>query len=64
MDRQCNNCGESNWTKVHDEQYPERRQRDGDKTEKHVYECENCGKEGRKFVDGETGGVQYTGYAR
>lgn len=35
-----------------------------DPTEQTTFRCNECGAEGRKFVDGEGGSVQYTGVLR
>lgn len=64
MERECNECGSSDWNKLLEEQYPERRSKDRDKTTKEVFVCNECGAEGRRFEDGHSGGIQHSGAAR
>jgi hypothetical protein len=63
MDVYCNNCGASDWDKLFDIGYPEKR-RDRDQTVKTVYRCEECGSEGRHFDRQSTGTEQLTGAMR
>lgn len=66
IDSDCNDCGASNWSEVDGLQklYPVTRERDRDKTERRVLVCENCGSEARRFEDGYTGYVRFTGALR
>lgn len=62
-DRECNNCGASNWTKVLETDYPERR-RDRDRTVKTLYACDECNEEGKHFEHQHMGTEKYTGALR
>lgn len=62
MERECNNCGATEWTKLLTDDYPERR-RERERTVKTVYECDECGRQGRHF-DQNSGGEQYSGAMR
>lgn len=59
----CNKCGASNWTKLFEKDYPERR-RDRDRTIQTVYECESCGAFGKHFNHQDQGTEQYTAAMR
>lgn len=68
VDRPCSNCGESDWKEV-----PRGKQsymgakgnpRDRDETERHLYECKSCGAEGKKFIDGVSGDITWSGALR
>lgn len=61
--RECNECGASDWKQVVSTSYPERR-RDRDQTIKTVYECQSCGSEGRHFDQQDSGTEQYSGAMR
>ena len=63
MDRECNNCHTSSWSKVFTDDYPERR-RERDRTVKEVYVCTDCGKEGRYFTHNEGGADTVSGAFR
>lgn len=65
-DRECNECGASDWNEIEaaTTQYPERRSRDSNKTTRRVFECRDCGSEGRKFEDGQSSNVQFSGALR
>jgi uncharacterized Zn finger protein len=62
-DQECKECGSSNWTEVFQTDYPERR-RERDRTVKTVYECEECGAEGRHFDQRDSGTEQLSGAFR
>lgn len=64
-DRQCNECGSSDWDEVEGLEigYPESR-RERDQTIRRVFLCENCGTEGRRFEDGQSSSIQYSGALR
>lgn len=47
--RECNECGATDWKQVIQTDYPERRQ-ERDRTVQTVYECCDCGSEGKHFV--------------
>lgn len=63
MNRDCNRCGASDWTEVLSSDYPERR-RERSRTIKTVYECNNCGAEGRHFENQQTGTEQFSSALR
>jgi hypothetical protein len=63
LDRNCNECGADSWTKLVEDDYPERR-RERDRTVKRVYHCQECGAEGRHFDRQESGTEQYSGALR
>lgn len=63
LDTDCNSCGDSDWSKVVETDYPERR-RDRDRTIKTVYECQSCGAEGRHFEHQDGGTDTYSGAMR
>jgi len=62
-ERTCNECGASNWTKVVDDAYPDRR-RDRDKTVKTVYACDSCDSEARHFDQRNDGTEIFSGAMR
>lgn len=63
MDTDCSSCGCSDWKKLAEDDYPERR-RERDRTVKTVYICTQCGAEGKHFDDGESGYERFTGAMR
>lgn len=63
MDRECNECGESNWSLIVSVDYPERRL-DRDRTKKSVYRCKECGNEGRHFEQQNNGSEVFAGALR
>lgn len=63
IDRQCNECGTNDWSRVHGESYPTRRQ-NSQQTQKDVFACGGCGAEGRRFDDGETDETTFSGALR
>jgi len=62
-DRTCVECGSANWTKLLEEDYPQKR-RERDRTIKHVYKCAECGAEGRHFERQDSGTNQFAGALR
>ena len=61
----CKNCGSDEWNKIYENSYSGHKSRDGrNETTKEVFECQNCGKEGRKFTDGVSGGTTFSGAMR
>lgn len=62
-DQECNECGASDWNKIFDKDYPERR-RERDRTVQTVYACESCGAEGRHFEHQDGGPDTYSGAFR
>lgn len=62
-DKNCRECGASNWSKVAEMDYPERR-RERNRTVKEVYSCEECGTEGRRFNQQKNGTIQFSGALR
>lgn len=63
IDTDCNECGSSDWNKLLEDDYPERR-RERDRTVKEVYQCNNCGAEGKRFDRQQSGTVQRSGAMR
>jgi uncharacterized Zn finger protein len=63
VDRQCNECGETEWNEIVQTNYPERRQ-ERNRTIRTVLLCDNCGAEGRHFDHQDTGTEQYSGALR
>lgn len=63
MERECNNCGGSDWSRILEDDYPQRR-RERDRTVKTVYVCDSCGAEGRHFEHQNGGTEQYSGALR
>lgn len=61
--RTCTECGASDWTKLLDTDYPERRQ-ERDRTIRSVYKCNECGAEGRHFEHQNSGTQQFSGAMR
>jgi len=62
-DRQCGECGSSEWTEILQTDYPERR-RERDRTVKTVYQCDECGAEGKHFNHQDGGTEQFSGAMR
>lgn len=62
-DRDCRECGASNWNFLLDEGYPDRR-RERDQTVREVYVCESCGAEGRRFDQQDDGTVTFSAAMR
>jgi uncharacterized Zn finger protein len=61
----CNNCGSEEFEEVLSTSYDGHKgNRNRDDTEKIVFECEGCGQEGRKFIDGVDGTVTLSGVLR
>jgi uncharacterized Zn finger protein len=62
IERTCNDCGSSEWREIVPlkTSYPERR-KERERTVRRILECENCGAEGRRFEDGHSGHIQYSG---
>lgn len=61
----CKTCGSSEWQKVHeDSKTGHKGPANRNDTAREVYECESCGKEGRKFTDGVTGNITHSGAMR
>lgn len=63
MERDCNNCGDSDWKRVLENDYPERR-RERDRTVETIYECGGCGSEGKHFVHNDGGTDTFSGALR
>jgi hypothetical protein len=63
VDRDCNECGSSEWTEIVETSYPERR-KERAQTVKTVYACDQCGAEGRHFDQRNDGTTQYAGAMR
>lgn len=63
MEVNCNECGGSDWTKVLETDYPERRQ-ERDRTVKKVYSCQQCGVEGTQFIHQNGGPDIFSGAMR
>lgn len=63
MERECNNCGSSEWHQILTKDYPERR-RERDRTVQTVYACESCESEGRHFVHNNGGPDTFSGALR
>ncbi len=63
IDRECNECGASNWSNVLETDYPERRN-ERNRTVKTVYNCNNCGAQGRHFEHKSGGPDTYSGAFR
>lgn len=63
---ECNDCGSEEFTEIHNEEYSGHKgsDRNRNETEKTIYECDDCGGEGREFVDGVDGGMTYSGVLR
>jgi hypothetical protein len=65
MERECSRCGGWQWLKRFDDTYTGHKgQPDRSDTEKTVYECRQCGAEGRRFVDGVDGTMTFSGAMR
>ena len=62
-DRECNECGASDWSKVLDTNYPKRRN-ERNRTVKNVYACQECGAEGKHFEHNGGGPDTYSGAFR
>lgn len=62
-DRQCTECGATDWNDVWEDSYPERRN-ERDRTVKTVYVCQDCGSEGRHFEHNAGGPDTYSGSLR
>lgn len=54
MQVECNECGASDWSKMQENDYPERR-RERDRTVEKIYRCTQCGNEGKRFVHNNGG---------
>lgn len=65
-ERICNRCDTSDWSELEGARtlYPERRDRDKNKTERSVFICQSCGAEGRRFDDGQSGAITWSGAMR
>lgn len=63
MDVTCNECEGGDWTKIVETDYPENRN-ERDRTVKHVYICQNCGAEGKRFVHKDGGPDIFSGAMR
>lgn len=63
IDKQCNDCGSTEWKKVFEDGYPEHR-RDRDQTTRQILVCKSCGSEARRFIDGYEGIETLTGALR
>lgn len=48
MEKSCTNCGSSDWNELFNKDYPEHRS-DRDRTIQTVYECDECGAQGKRF---------------
>lgn len=63
--KECNNCGSEDFTEAFSTEYSGHKgPHNRNETEKIVYECQGCGREGRKFIDGVDGGVTLSGCLR
>lgn len=63
MERECNECGSTDWRKLLSTDYPERRS-ERDRTVMNVYDCKDCGSQGKHFNHKDSGTTQYTGALR
>ena len=54
MDRECNECGSTDWKTLDSRGYPERRN-ERNQTIKTVYRCQSCGAQGRHFEHNHEG---------
>lgn len=63
---ECNNCGSDDFEQVLSVEYDGHKgeNRSRNDTEKIVFECQCCEREGRKFIDGVDGGVTFSGVLR
>jgi len=61
--RTCTECGASNWNYAFDKSYPDRR-RDRDQTVQTIYQCKECGAEGKHFEHNHQGTEMLTGALR
>ena len=59
----CSECGATDWTQILSTDYPERR-KGRERTMKEVYRCENCGAEGRRFDQKNSGTTRLSGAMR
>jgi DNA-directed RNA polymerase subunit M/transcription elongation factor TFIIS len=62
--RECSKCGSTEWNLIVEKSYPDRESRERDKTEQEVYDCKECGAQGKRFEDGNDGVVSYSGAMR
>lgn len=60
IDRECSGCGSSDW--YESDKLQTKREDSG--TEKRVFFCNGCGSEGRRFEDGASGYVTWSGALR
>lgn len=61
----CTYCNGTEWTLAYSDEYDGHKGSDDrDETEREVYKCDNCGREGRKFTDGVDGSVTFAGALR
>lgn len=60
MNRDCNDCGESDWRELLSKEKGGRG--DSDPVKVTVYKCRNCGAEGRRFDEG--GSTTFSGALR
>lgn len=61
----CSECGESDWKELEgmEKSYPERR-RERDRTVRRLFRCRSCGAQARRFEDGQSSEIQYSGAMR
>lgn len=64
IERECSECGASEWKRIVRKTYPDRRERDRDKTEQIVFDCAECGAQGKRFEDGFGGEITFSGALR
>jgi len=64
MERNCGDCGATDWAKMLESEYPEHRQ-ERDRTVETVYKCRECGAQGKHFeYNNGDGSDNYSGALR
>lgn len=59
---ECRECGADSWTEVYKTAYSGHKGTDDrSPTRKSIFKCDGCGAEGRRFEDGPTGEITFSG---